>query len=315
MDEFVGIRFGYLPHDADPETEPEWIFFDHSEYDGIGAFAHLLREGGVDMPWLPRGTHSATPNFYLNTIRTLVSFLKPRKTVNWRKMGFATGDSDSMNPPTALAYHSFSASDTQKIRMASRRARVSVNSYLLRHLDRAVRLDFEDPSVESSWMIPVNLRGKVNCESDEGNHSSYIFVKVLASDNFFDVHSKTYRKLKSGYHWVAWNSYKMGRFLSSKMKSRVIKSDKALLDISHGGFSNLGQWDLEEKIQLKGLKGIWFFCPPVLRGQKIGAGCITFQNRLSLTLQLHPELATDPECARRWIRNWIREIEVDLFSE
>jgi len=81
-----------------------------------------------------------------------------------------------------------------------------------------------------------------------------------------------------------------------------------------GGFSNLGDWDSEKKITNPQCAGGWLFSPPVLRCQLIGAGCVTFQNRLSLTIQAHPDLTTSPSVPKRWVQDWVKEIEMDLSS-
>jgi hypothetical protein len=51
-----------------------------------------------------------------------------------------------------------------------------------------------------------------------------------------------------------------------------------------------------------------------LRCQPVGAGCVTFQNRLSLTIQAHPKLTTDPAVPGVWVQNWVKEIEMDVAS-
>jgi hypothetical protein len=47
----------------------------------------------------------------------------------------------------------------------------------------------------------------------------------------------------------------------------------------------------------------------VLRFQRVGAGCVTFQNRLSLLIQAHPELTTSPAVPRSWMQDWVAEIK------
>ena len=43
-----------------------------------------------------------------------------------------------------------------------------------------------------------------------------------------------------------------------------------------------------------------------------GAGCFTFQNRMTLCIQVHPELTTDPAVCRKWIQEWVAAIEHEL---
>ena len=81
-----------------------------------------------------------------------------------------------------------------------------------------------------------------------------------------------------------------------------------------GSFSNLGDWDPEKAISQSECEGTWLFAPPVLRCQLVGAGCVTFQNRLSLTIQAHPDLTNDSSVPEAWIQNWVKEIEMDVAS-
>ena len=164
------------------------------------------------------------------------------------------------------------------------------------------------------WMIPVNLRGKVVRESDTANHSSYVGVRVQSYETVHDVHRNIYAALARGEHWANWNAYKLGRFLTHGLRKFLIKSEQAMSQWNLGGFSNLGDWDPEKKITQPDCAGGWLFSPPVLRCQLVGAGCVTFQNRLSLTIHAHPEFTTDPGVTRAWMQNWVKEIEIDLAS-
>ena len=76
----------------------------------------------------------------------------------------------------------------------------------------------------------------------------------------------------------------------------------------------MGDWDPDKKFTQPECQGGWLVCPPVLRFQQVGVGCLTFQNRLSLTIQIHPNLTTDPNVPRTWLQDWIKEIEMDVVS-
>ena len=98
------------------------------------------------------------------------------------------------------------------------------------------------------------------------------------------------------------------------MKKFMVKNDLAMSQWNLGSFSNLGDWDPGKNFTRTDCAGGWLFAPPVLRCQLVGAGCVTFQNRLSLTIQAHPDLTTCPNVAKSWLQNWIKEIDMDLVS-
>ena len=163
-------------------------------------------------------------------------------------------------------------------------------------------------------MIPVNLRGKVKRDTEFENHSSYVSVRVGAYETVYDVHRNIYTALASGEHWANWFPYKSSIILPAAARRFAIKIERAIAQWNLGGFSNLGDWDPEKKIRQQDCEGAWLFAPPVLRCQMIGAGCVTFQNHLSLVIQVHPELTTSSAVPKDWLTGWIKEIEMDIMS-
>jgi NRPS condensation-like uncharacterized protein len=308
LGEYIGIRFGRVP----PGTNrPEWFFLRHTDFDGIGGFAELLRQRGVDLPRLAQIRYPSNPSF-LWLLRRLPHYLAPQRLPKWRPLPQGPVVNGTPQPPSAVSWHVFDECSTTKIKRACRKNGVTVNSFVFKHLAKAIRPFLADESAVMPWMLPVNLRGKIVRDRDTANYSSYVSVKVRSYETVRDIHRNIYAALASGEHWANWSTYNAGRFLTDGIKRYLISSGKAMLNL--GGFSNLGDWDSEKKITQRECEGAWLFAPPVLRCQKLGAGCVTFQNRLSLTVQAHPELTTNPEATQAWMDNWIKEIEMDLSS-
>ena len=77
--------------------------------------------------------------------------------------------------PTAAGPGIFlTKTQTLQMRRVCRKAGVTVNSFLLKNLTKAIRPFLEDHSSMVPWMIPVNLRGKLVRERDTANYSSYV---------------------------------------------------------------------------------------------------------------------------------------------
>lgn len=310
LGEYIGIRFGRV---APGTTEPEWIFRRHTDMDGIGGLAEILRGRGAQLERLPQLRHPSTPSPF-SLLKLLPKFLSPRQRVKWAPLKGETRQSTKTQPPPAVAWHVFDESETMQIRRVSRRFGVTINSFLLKHLTKAIRPFLADESSSVPWMIPVNLRGKVTLSRDIDNHTSYVGIKVRSYETVHDIHRNIYAALASGEHWGNWQVYQVGKFASAGAKRFMIAKELAMSQWNLGGFSNLGDWDPEKKILQPESLGDWLFCPPVLRCQVIGAGCVTFQNRLSLTIQAHPELTANSEVTRAWIQNWVRGITIDFGS-
>jgi hypothetical protein len=308
--EYIGIRFGRV---APGGTEPEWFFLRHTDFDGIGGLAELLRRQGAVMDQLPQIKHPLAPS-RRSLLRAIPCYLKARRKVAWGSVERGSAPPQTPQPPKAVAWHLFDEATTTDVRRACRKAGVTVNSFLLKHLTKAIRPFLADPSSVVPWMIPVNLRGKVDRGRDTANHTSYVGVNVRSFDTGHDIHKSIYAALDRGEHWANWQVYQLGRFLTAGMRRTIAASDRAFSQWNLGGFSNLGDWDPDKRITQPDCNGGWFFCPPVLRCQLLGAGCVTFQNCLSLTVQVHPDLTNDPAVVRVWVQNWVEEIQTELTS-
>jgi hypothetical protein len=310
LGEFVGIRFGRVGRGM---TEPEWMFLSHTEFDGIGGLAELLRRRGAQLERLPQIRYPLSPSWSC-ILRALPSYMKPRRPVKWRPLKRGAVTSTSSQPPVAVAWHVFEEGATTQVRRVCRKAGYTINSFLLKHLTKAIRPFLEDESSVVPWMVPVNIRGKVDRGRDTDVHTSYVGVKVQSYETVHDVHRNVYAALGKGEHWANWRMYLLGRFFTARTRRFLIATGIGASQWNLGSFSNLGDWDPDKKITEADCLGGWLFCPPVFRAMLVGAGCATFQNRLSLTIQAHPDLTTDPAVPKEWVRNWVKEIEIDVAS-
>jgi hypothetical protein len=308
LGEYIGIRFGRL---APGKSEPEWIYFRHAEFDGIGGFAEILRSRNAAPGPLPQIKHPSDPS-WVPLLKLMPKFLLPRQRVRWKPMNGNRVTSQSTQPAPAAAWHVFDEPTTTHVRQASRKSGVTVNSFLLQHLTTAIRPHLADQASAVPWMIPVNLRGKVVRERDTANYSTYVSVKVRPRESVRDLHQNIYAALDRREHWANWHAYELGRFATHGTKKFLLAHELATAEWNLGGFSNLGDWDSKKEITQPECLGDWLFCPPVLRFQCVGAGCVTFQNRLTLLIQAHPELTADPAIPRAWVRDWVAEIKRDL---
>ncbi len=310
LGEFVGIRFGRV---APGEKEPEWIYHKHINVDGIGGFAQIFRDRGVTLKELPQIKYPLAPSS-LAILQSLPKFIRPKKRLKWTKLDGEPKPTVNTEPPTAVAWHVFDENETTLIRRLCRKGGVTVNSFLVKHITKAIRPFLEDQSAVVPWMLPVNVRGKVDLGRDTANHTSYVTVKVKSYETVADIHRNIYEALGKGEHWANWQSYQMCLPLSHGIKKYLLDSGNGMPEWYIGSFSNLGDWDAEKKINEPKCAGGWLFAPPVLRCQLIGSGCVTYQGKLGLVIQAHPELTTGPEAARKWMHNWVREIQIDLGS-
>lgn len=292
----MGIRYGRVA----PGSElPEWLFVSHCDCDGIGGFARLLRERGAELPELPKTMYPCRgllgPLWRLACDSFRLSECADRG--DWVRLG-APGEGASGQ----IAWHLFTKAETEAILAKCRREGVTVNSLLLKHLDQAIRPEILRPHLEIPWMIPVNLRGDISLADDTENHVSCVVARVARDDSAETIQNKIRHRLQLGEHRVSYLILRFTGFLSDSAMVKFLTKDRARPAGNIGSFSNLGVWDPDKQIATG---DSWLFCPPVVKGQLLGAGCVTFRRRLSLTIQSHPDLASSPDMAARWMKRWV----------
>jgi desulfoferrodoxin (superoxide reductase-like protein) len=203
------------------------------------------------------------------------------------------------------AWHLFSESETKELLNKCRVAQITVNSFLLKHLDRAIRPEIRRPELGIPWMIPVNLRGDFQHPDDTANHVSCVEVTVSPDDSAKAIQKQILNRLRRGEHRANHLLLGLGKFLSHRAKVKFLRKDRSKRTGNIGAFSNLGVWDAEKKLKDD---ASWLFCPPVVKGQLLAAGCVTFQNRLGLTIQNHPKLPLSGNTVKTWMSRWVEGI-------
>lgn len=270
----MGIRFGRV---LDRTGEVEWFFVSHVDCDGIGGFARILRERGIETGKLPeakypcRGVIAPLWNLWRDSRKASDCAVRD----DWLLL-CAGGDS--------VGWHLFTMEETRRIVARCRGMGVTVNSFLLKHLDEAVRPEIRRREARIRWLVPVNLRGDIQHNDDTENHVSGIEVCIAPGDSAVDVQAQILRRLARGEHRANHLLLMAGCILSHSAKVKCLRIGRTKPVGNIGSFSNIGVWNLNTATD-----DGWVFCPPVVSGQLFGAGCVTFQGRLGLALQGHSQ--------------------------
>lgn len=287
----MGIRYGRVPQGS---GEVEWHFVSHIDCDGIGGFARLLRELGVETGKLPETRHPCR-----GVIAPLWNLWRDS-----RKAGVCALRGDWLVPgkngiTDAVAWHLFTVEETRQMVTRCRELGVTVNSFLLKHLDQAVRQGIRRAEARIRWLIPVNLRGDIQHDDDTANHVSGIEVCIAPDDTPEAIQGQIRRRLNRGEHRANHLLLMAGGILSHADKVKFLMKDRLKPAGNIGAFSNLGVWEVGAN---KEAGDGWLFCPPVVTGQLLGAGCVTFQGRLGLAVQSYP--FAHP-VAEGWMGRWL----------
>lgn len=283
---------------AGGQTALRWTELPHDRYDGISGLAELLRLRGLRVERLPqlRGDR-------YGTLRRLCGFLSVLPAVKVRRQQWASPFHWSRSvrflpPGQRVAWRVLNDAQTAAIVAAAKAAGVTVNTYLLFHLDVVVSAELVAPGAGRRWMIPVNLRGAVTRPAVEPPHMSFLGIDLAHKPSLREVQGLVDQCRRRGHHWGMWIMLHLGRLLGAEGMRRDIRKREKQQHGTTGMFSNLGAWEVEGAAD-------WTFCPAVTRVYPVGAGCITLNGRMALTMQLHDALGRSVQTADALLQAWM----------
>jgi hypothetical protein len=299
--EFTGGRFGKREPGA---SEIKWTFLPHAAYDGLGGFAHLLRQG-------PRAAEVRVPILkekrrppQLVCLAALVRYLmqKRQPAAAWKTFDASwTPPASGASAGTAVATRVLDVDRTERLSQMARAHGVSLNSFLLSALARASQAELGPGP--ATWMTPVNMRGPVARANDTANHTAYLQMELARDATPMQVHEQVKRSLLKREHWATWLFANAGCLVGYAGMRRIYNFELASREGRPfvGAFSNLGSWD--------GF-GEWSVCPPVARSSPLGVGVIICDGKLSLTIDAHPSIARDAAWTRGFMERWLAVLGV-----
>jgi hypothetical protein len=148
-------------------------------------------------------------------------------------------------------------------------------------------------------MLPVNMRGAVVRQAEAPPHMSFLTVDMAGTSAPEALQTQIEHCFQQGQHWGMWPLFHAGRVMGEEgMRKDIRKRERQGHGVT-GMFSNLGVWNVDGG-------GSWLFCPAITRTYPIGAGCITVNGRLALTLQLHDALGATLGQARATLDEWAK---------
>jgi hypothetical protein len=288
-----------------------WHELSHSDFDGIGGLAHLMRS-------LKRSPARLLPT--INPAYWGCSW-RQRLAVIWKfttaKAPLASPSPLLLVPAEALAQSAhgrnlgteiLTHSQTLRVRARAVRAGVTVNSLLLSALAEVVARILP-PGTVQAWSVPVNLRGAIAVDRDVANHISFLFPVFARDCDPAAVHAVMQAELRSGavelyYRFMASTPPKYRRPLANRGAHVT------------GIFSNLGDWSAVAPEE----QAPWVFCPPAIPSQPLAAGVVTVAGRLSLMLRacsgaVHAALAAGGVDAAQWRRQLLGDEDATAEHE
>jgi hypothetical protein len=291
--EFVQIAFGSLLPGA---ANPAWNYLPHRDFDGAGGLAHLT---GIT---LPVATKRYVPSFW----RRLLGFFHYLRVSKMKEVVWKTYRPSLRGKRSEIAWATFTLEETRGLEAEAKSSGVSLNTFLLQKIDRVLSREWTRPGTARRWLIPVDMRGSVHRDPPHSNHASYVSVSLTDGLDADAVARLVRHEIRRESQWGAWAVLNSGRWIGRSGMRRMMDSLRARELCWMGTFSNLGKWTAGAS--RKAGDPQWMFCPPTLVTQPISLGALVWNDRLSLTLQLHPALSENSSDAWRSLEACATEI-------
>lgn len=299
LDEQINIGYAHIKHCTNHQS-PQWLLLSHKQFDGIGGLIYLLRDKSYfNQLVIPRLREEDRPCVFKKVaalIRTLYTPIPHTPLINLRK----TKDEKDICHLHPIAFKIFSIEETIKIKKAAKKADVSLNTFLLYHLNQSVLDFFASQMDKVSWRIPVNMRGAVHILSETAN--AWGFIQIIYEKNISMKQLQLLIKehLEKHEHWGFWLLCNILGSLSPDFILNATKNDIKKGFFLTGVFSNLGDWSHP----IQDPDEAWLVSVPVIKYVPVGSVALIWAQKLSLTIQVHSSLTKDPHLVESMMECW-----------
>jgi len=280
----------------------EEIFqYSHAEHDGMTAFIDVLKKKSLYSPEaMPKLPMSQKPPLLYILWRFFLKSLKVKITSDQFKNFNKKLSVNTLGIPTSRHTLSLSYDETKILDEYCKKNKVPLMSFLLHHLDQAIKQIVVNPS-SRTWMVPVTLRSKADQDTKDGDDplmTGFMDIELPAADPKA-LGRRIKGELLKASHWVGFYAFGMSRFTGTTLLRLLVRL-QGKWQFRTGNFSYIGRWGSEI------LKNDEIFggYPPVTRNQPVSAIALHWNGRLILNLMMHPFLSQDPKDAEIMVRDW-----------
>lgn len=275
--------------------EPTWVELPHHSFDGLGGLAHALTEHSQAQLELPQlsAPYPAPLQRWVAALRLL--FRRPPSLLAWRP----GRQQLALKERPVAAWELLTAGQTSELRERARTEKVSMNALLLHALTQVLAPLLEPGAGNIEWVVPINMRGLEPDLAATDNQAATldVYFPINASPAIID--GKLQEELRRNAHFGVWQLLRaLGAWGPRSVRALARRELKVR---KHGSFSNLG--NLQSSLR-SSEPHWWMAFNPVQRTRPVGAACLTFHGRLSLTLNIHPALGLDVGTVQQLVSHW-----------
>lgn len=288
----------------------DWQHFSHSEMDGVGGVATILRQQGYPCQELPKSGEKEAPSLWqiykLRKQFNQDNGKQPPKTIRWKK---TYACSNNNTAPIANQY--FTKEETLLIKRNAKNNKVAFSTYLMWALNKAIADNLLVYPQKYYWFYPVNLRGAIKLSSDTSNYSSGINVCVSNDITPKELQREIKLRIKSKEHWGTWKSAHIGKFIGKK-GVRYLYNKISQKNFYAGSFSFLGGWPLNtDEGPEENKEEVWVSCGIGTKNYPVSTGIMEWHGQLTLGLKLHPMICQDISLTQKCLADWATNLTDD----
>jgi hypothetical protein len=282
--------------------------YPHARYDGVSILLEYLNELGVKdlAQHLPRTPERPEPGLFRQLTAFFVyaagSYIRP-----WpRKIRLHTCNLP-IQPVKAeknrMAWRIFSQDQSMQIMNTAKQSGGNLNSYFLGRLIPHLEPIWADKRRKISVGIPVSLREKLALGQSPHNRVSVIDIWLDETSTPQDITGQIQNALKRNRHFASWISLNLPRYIGKWFYDYVLtiwgyNQRRNLI------YSNLGDWSAASSSAV-------FFIPPVFVYSPVSIGVMTWGEKISLAIQVHPHVEMGQDKLEEIMDSWSK----DLLSE
>lgn len=279
-------------------NQPEWFELPHQDFDGLGGLAHVLRttqKTSLPLPALATVQLPSTIRRWMAAARLLCR--RPAQPRRWLR----PSEGSARWAEAARAWTLFSAEETIALRTNARNHGVSLNAWLLWGLAGTCLPHLAPGRQGAAWIVPINMRGAVAAERDTDNLASILDIAFPLPAAPSDVDAALRTEQRKLAHFGAWQLLQLVGRLHPRLQEAVVRHESRVP--KHGSFSNLGRLASADASKADAPEW-WMAFNPVIESRPIGMACLTWHDRMAVTLQIHPVLGCSEPEAEHWLTAW-----------
>lgn len=274
-----------------PEINDQFQF-SHSIMDGTSSIPYYFRKFG-QINEFPRSMTYKKEFSFLEVVKLTLKNMKiaPANNTKWKEN--LDRKIENIHDYARL---SLTKEVSQKFDHYCTINKISENAILLEFVSKEILKLVEDPSIEHTWLFPVNVRGMVQKNNNEANHSSFIKINVSNNTTKENILTQMKESLKSYNYLGLWWVHHIG-VIAPKSYLKKLSKKASETKFWLGSFSNVGKWYTNELYkplcktsEMSQEEDGWFFATPGSKNFPVSMVVMTLNDQMNFSMRIHPAI-------------------------